>query len=452
MSSSLLSFLSPAKIEEKLPDNVMPKSVSSGSIVQYRNRVRYIPTSGATYTVPSGSKIIQFRITGNDSLDLSTAALHFKFAVAGTTTPTGTLVQEGIFSIIQRVRVALNSVIVEDTDNCHIAAHTRVLNTMPRQIYESAQGQYLGLYKRARYGVNTVYPPTLTNIIQQVSGFYNSGNGESNGASFVIPLSLLASSMGMETFLPLRNVGSLELTFFLEDPGTCLYAVGGVTGGAYTLSDVSLEVDAVQLAAPVVAMMDRLASDVSETGGIVMPTSSTVLQSINYGSGAGQKSVSISRGTTALTSLCLAKRLQSQLGTSGNQSLSSFQPFAQTSIQIRIGSQLYPTTRSDTFARQLSETSHAYGEYNNVQGSGGLVTRSNYETNDNDQGGFTYAYNFRRVLTESLGIDGLNTIQAGSIIQVDLTDNPNAAAVMTAVLESLRYIELKGSSVNVTGL
>jgi hypothetical protein len=62
MSSSLLSFLSPAKIEEKLPENVMPKSVSSGSIVQYRNRVRYIPTSGAQYTVPGGSKIIQFRI------------------------------------------------------------------------------------------------------------------------------------------------------------------------------------------------------------------------------------------------------------------------------------------------------------------------------------------------------------------------------------------------------
>jgi hypothetical protein len=64
MSSSLLSFLSPAKIEEKLPEGVLPKSVSAGSIVTFRNRVRYLPTSGTQYVVPGGSQIVQFRITG----------------------------------------------------------------------------------------------------------------------------------------------------------------------------------------------------------------------------------------------------------------------------------------------------------------------------------------------------------------------------------------------------
>ena len=378
---------------------MMPKSVSSGSIVQYRNRVRYIPTSGAQYVVPGGSKIVQFRITGNDYLDLSTACLHFVFD-NNSTSPVNALVQEGIFSIIQRVRVALNSVIVQDVDNAHVVAHTKVLNTMPRQVYESAQGQYLGLYKRARFakGVVPAYPPTLAGIIQTISGYYNSGQAETSGSSFYIPLSLIASSMGMSTFLPLRNVGSLELTFFLEDPSTCLYGAGGVTGGAYQISDVSIEVDAVQLASPVVAMMDRLAADVSETGGIVLPCSVDVTQNINYAAagGTGQRSVSISRGTTALTSLCLAKRLQSQVGTSANQSLSSFQPFTQTRSQIRLGSRLYPTTATDTLARAFTETAHAYGMLNN-QYAGGLVTRADYETNDNDQGGFTYAYNFRRV-------------------------------------------------------
>ena len=55
-------------------------------------------------------------------------------------------------------------------------------------------------------------------------------------------------------------------------------------------------------------------------------------------------------------------------------------------------------------------------------------------------------------LTEELGLDGENSIQSGSIIQYDLTDNPTGAAVLTAIIESLRYIELKGSAVNVTGL
>jgi hypothetical protein len=56
------------------------------------------------------------------------------------------------------------------------------------------------------------------------------------------------------------------------------------------------------------------------------------------------------------------------------------------------------------------------------------------------------------VLSEELGLDGENSIQAGSIIQYDVTDDPTGAAVITAVIESLRYIELKGSAVNVTGL
>lgn len=447
MSASLLSFLSPAAIEEKIPKGALPQSVKAASIVSYRNRVRYIPTSGAQYAVPTGSKIIQWRLTGNDFLDLPTAALHFKFA-----TSAGSLVQEGIFSLIQRVRVAMNSVIVQDTDNAHVVAHTKVLNTMPRQVYQSADGEYLGLYKRSQV-LGATAPPTLATITQTISGYYKGTDAEgSQGSSFVIPLSLIASSMGLQTFLPLRNIGNLEITLFLEDPSVCLYGYGGTTvsNGAYTLSDVSLEVDAVQLESTVTSLMDRLASDVSDTGGVNLPVTVDVTQNINY-SGSGQKSISISRGTTALTALCMAKRLQSQVGTSANQSLSSFQCFGQTRSQIRLGSRLYPTTATDSLARAFSETRHAYGMYNNMV-SGGLVTRRNYENNDNDQGAFTYAYNFRRVQNEELDMDGENSIQSGSIIIADITDDPSGAVTLTAVLESLRYVQLKGSAVQVTGL
>jgi hypothetical protein len=99
----------------------------------------------------------------------------------------------------------------------------------------------------------------------------------------------------------------------------------------------------------------------------------------------------------------------------------------------------------------FTETRHAYGMLNN-QFSGGLVSRATYETNDNDQAAFTYAYNFRRVLTEELGLDGENSIQSGSIIQADITDAPAGAVTLTAIIESLRYVELKGSAVNVVGL
>lgn len=458
MSASLLSFLSPSKIEEKLPEGVLPSSVSSGSVVTFRSRSRYLPTSGTSYTAPTGSKIVQFRITGNDYLDMSTAVLHFRLQINSPTAPR-VLIQEGIYSIIQRCRAALNSVIVQDTDNAHVAANIKVLNTMPRQVYDSAVGQYMGLYKKSRDpDVAGTFGASANQIATQVSGYYNSSaaTDTSNGCSFYVPLSLICTSIGgMSTFLPLRNVGNLELTFFLEDPSTCFFNPSGASmaGASYTLNDVSIEVDTVQLAAPIVQLYDRLSADTSETGGIVIPVTTDVVQSINYSAGsAGQRSVSISRGTTALTQIAIAKRDQAEVGTADDLALSSFQCFAQTRAQFRLGSRLYPTSASDSMARMFTETAHAYGNLNNLY-AGGLVNRLEYETNDVDQGAFTYAYNFRRVLTEELGLDGENSIQSGSIVIYDFTDAPAAATVvLTALIESLRYIELKGSAVNVAGL
>jgi SepF-like predicted cell division protein (DUF552 family) len=99
----------------------------------------------------------------------------------------------------------------------------------------------------------------------------------------------------------------------------------------------------------------------------------------------------------------------------------------------------------------FSETRHAYGMFNSMN-SGGLVTRQNYENNDNDQGAFTYCYNFRRTQNDEMDLDGENSIQAGSIIIADITDAPAGNVTLTAVIESLRYIQLKGSAVQVTGL
>jgi hypothetical protein len=345
-------------------------------------------------------------------------------------------------------------VIVQDTDNVNVAANVAVLNTMPRQVYDSGDGQYLGLYKKSLVlGSTTISPASSIANMEVVSGYYTGKETEANGSSFYIPLSLICPAIGaMGSFLPLRNVGNFELTLFLEQPDNCFYApsVSPSLGGSYILSDVSLEVDAVQLAAPVVQLYDRMAADVSETGGVVLPVTVNVVQNINY-TGSGQKSISISRGTTALTQLSIVKRNQGDLGDSTKQVLSTYFCFGQTRSQVRLGSRLYPTTATDSLTRAYTETRHAFGMLNNsVQG--GLHTRETYEADPVDQASFCYAYNFRRVTTESLGLDGENSIQSGSIIQYDLQDSPAGAVTLTAIIESLRYIELKGSAVNVTGL
>ena len=469
--SSLLSFLSPQRIEETLPAGVIPGSVKSGSVVQFRSRSRYLPTSGTQYSVPGGSQIAQFRITGNDYLDMRTAQIHFRLDItAPVVGASGCIIQEGIYSVISRVRAALNSVIVQDTDQVHVSANVKVINTMPRHLYESADGQYLGLYKKAQAGdIVPAYPADLEEIYETISGFYtgNATTDSQNGSAFSIPLSLICPSLGaMETLLPLRNVGNFELTLFFESPSNCFFnpADGSLGSAAYTISDLTLEVDTLQLASPIVQLYDRLAADTSETGGIVLPVTVEVVQNINYGKGSGSKSVSISRGTTALTQVTVVKRTSPyvpQGQTSGventTQYLSTFNAFNQTRAQFRLGARLYPQTASDSMARFYTETRHAFGQLNNMNG-GGLHTRFNYENAVESQSSFTYAYNFRKVLTEMLALDGENSIASGSIIQYDFSDDTSGLpaavtnAVITAIIESLRYVELKGSSVNVTGL
>jgi hypothetical protein len=261
-------------------------------------------------------------------------------------------------------------------------------------------------------------------------------------------------------------VGNFELTLFFETPNNCFFnpADGSLGSASYTISDLTLEVDTLQLASPIVQLYDRLASDTSETGGVVLPVVVEVVQNINYGKGTGQKSVSISRGTTALTQVSVVKRSAPYVAsgdTSGientSQYLSTFNSFGQSRAQFRLGARLYPQTASDSMARFYTETRHAFGQLNNMQG-GGLHTRFSYENEVANQSSFTYAYNFRRVLTEMLALDGENSIASGSIIQYDFTDDTSGLpaevtnAVLTAIIESLRYVELKGSAVNVTGL
>jgi hypothetical protein len=469
--ASLLSFLSPQRIEETLPAGVIPQSVKSGSVVQFRSRSRYLPTSGTQYSIPGGSQIAQFRITGNDYLDMRTAQVHLRVDITSPVVgASGCIIQEGIYSVINRVRCALNSVIVQDTDQAHVSANVKVLNTMPKHLYETGDGQYLGLYKKATTGdIVPSYPPNLEEIYETISGFYT-GDADvdsQNGSAFSIPLSLICPSLGaMETLLPLRNVGNFELTLFFESPANCFYnpADGSLGSASYTISDLTLEVDTLQLASPIVQLYDRLASDTSETGGVVLPVSVEVVQNINYGKGSGSKSVSISRGTTALTQVSIVKRTSPYVpagDTSGventTQYLSTFASFGQSRAQFRLGARLYPQTASDSMARFYTETRHAFGMLNNMQG-GGLHTRFSYENEVANQSSFTYAYNFRRVLTEALALDGENSIASGSIIQYDFSDDTSGLpaevtnAVLTAIIESLRYIELKGSAVNVTGL
>ena len=475
MSSALLSFLPTSAIQERVPERVMPKAVSSASVVTGRNKTRYNAISGQTYS-SNGQTIITWRITDTQAfLDLSTAYIHFRLSgLTGDTVP-----DDLASSVFDRCRVSVNGVLVEDVTDVNVKATADMYAGGSRDFYDSAHGQYAGSWKWANnaYG----FQSTGNGVDYRSSVFsqevIQGGNyaADSTGVSFAVPLSFLTGVAKMSQYFPLRLMGNLEIVLFLATGDTACWSKGGAGTTAFTLQDVTLDVDTLTLAPVVVAAYDKLASADSSEGGVVMPVDVITTNRINYSSGAGSKTLQVSRGTTQLLGITLVKRDSNDLADKTKLSLSSFEPFGPVSYQTQIGAVLFPSFKDDSFSRMWASTSKAYGKYAN-QISSGLITRDHYQDDtpiqsataaypsvlvaaaDTDHllGQHIYALTYEQELYESVDLQGISTLASGSVIQVQVEDSPAAngcagTPVANVFIRSRRYIQLANQSVQVIG-
>lgn len=472
MSSALLSFLPTSAIQERVPDRVMPKAVSSASVVTGRNKTRYTPISGQTYT-SNGQTIITWRITDTQSfLDLATAYVHFRLSgLTGDSVP-----DDMISSLFDRCRVSVNGVLVEDVTDVNVKAVTDLYAGASREFYDSAHGQYAGAWKWAQESLGG--DSTGASVAERAVTYQalNIGGGaygaDATGQSFAVPLSFLTGVAKMSQYFPLRLMGNLEIVLFLAQGDTACWSSGGAGTTAFTLQDVTLDVDALTLAPVVVSAYDKLASADSSEGGIVLPVDVTTTNRINYSGGSGVKTLQVSRGTTQLLGLTLVKRDSNDLSDKTKLSLSSFEPFGAVSYQTQIGAILFPSFKDDSFARMWCSTAKAYGKFAN-QISAGIINRDRYQSDvpvvslaagvptldantDHLQGQHIYALTYEQELYESVDLQGISTLASGSVIQVQVEDSPTAngcvgSPVANVFIRSRRYIQLANQSVQVVG-
>lgn len=465
MSSSLLSFLPTAAIQERIPEKVMPKPVSSASVVTGRNKTRYTPISGQTYA-SNGNTIITWRITDTQAfLDLASAFVHFRLAapLGGDSVP-----DDLISSLFQRCRVSVNGVLVEDSTDINVKSIVDMYSTGTRDFYRSAHGEFAGAWKwdTEGYGGGAI---TSADVDARAGAYATQiGAGAQTGAdttgvSFYCPLGWLTGLARMGQYFPLRLMGNLEIVLFLEQGTTALYSPAGAGGQTYSLSDVTLEVDTLTLAPVVVSAYDKLASADSSEGGVVMPVDVNTTNRINYSGGTGVKTLQVSRGTTQLLSLAVVKRDSNDLTAIAKPKLSTFLPFGAVSYQTQIGAVLFPSFKDDSFARMWTTTAKCWGKLAN-QFSAGLVSRQKYSDDTPGADANTvhklnqhiYAISYEQEAYENVDLQGISTLASGSVIQVNIEDSPTASGcagspVANVFIRSRRYIQLANQSVQVIG-
>jgi len=109
-------------------------------------------------------------------------------------------------------------------------------------------GSFAG-YWSANPGLNTAgttYPPTSYAVGDVSGGLVSASVRCKAGAQFAWPLSLASKFFATKQYLPLSQCGELVVQLLCDTNANALYQRAGATDGAYTLTNIFLEVDMIQ--------------------------------------------------------------------------------------------------------------------------------------------------------------------------------------------------------------
>jgi len=542
MSSALSSPFMSEHIAEVVPDVAkVAGKLSQSSVITGRRRVRLVPQSGQNYGSANSASVINILIQdGQAYADLLSAVVSFNLTTGGTATassgvgsyPTATnavVNDDGAWSVFRRSLISVNSTLMDDTDFLAKKVNAEIYATASQNWYNSV-GSWCGLWK---YNTNTMYP--ITPGVEVSASKYNVSAripvqsakvqsvvaGNSTGSTYLagqnkyaVPLSLLTSFFRNDTLFPSRNAGQLYVQLNLASALEALYtSTGSAQNPQFTISNLTLELDFVDLHPTYLSMMDDLIESASGSGvqwkfdahmtatqslgssiaggiaGIGLPGSN------DAGGGGGQQSIIVSKASQNMRSLQVVVQPVAKLSSGNWFPQSTFANPGFVDIQYRIGSLYFPAFTAVGEQRAYFDLQNAFGSPESVDKSG-LVDNTNYyltswttglvSSNNNgkpmsgtvanpqlqittntaglpyltDQSPkwadmWMYAYCFDRLKHATLNgidLDGINTLtSAGSQMVVQINCNPVELSQMTAFVRFSRILVLKNGATQVVG-
>jgi len=526
-------------IAEVVPDVVkVAGKLSMSSVITGRRRVRLVPQSGQNYTSGASSGVINILIQdGQAYADLLSACVSFNLTTYDSTAanqnasgsaPTATTTaihDDGAYSVFRRCLISVNSTLMDDIDNLPKKVNAEIYPTVSQAWYNTC-GSFLGLWKHstsaltpaALTGANTDgfiskydVPSKAVQWAKKVQGSGNATSAATAGAPFApgqnqfsVPLSLLTSFFRNDTLFPSRNAGQLYVQLNLAsavEAMLCSYTGGAAPNApnpSYAISNLTLELDFVDLHPTYLSLMDDLIEAPSGSG-VNWAFDAHLVSSQSIGTQAGQKSVIVSKASQNMRSLQVVAQPSSALASTAWLSQSTFQNPGVQDIQYRIGSLYYPAFTAVGEHRMFMDLQNSFGSPESTDKSG-IIDANNYYSNTPDTfysatagGGvlvvqgtgaatsipvpnqnnlgtlvaskiprsawcdaFSYGYCFDRLKHASfhgVELDGINTLtSAGSQMVVQINCNPGAAdTTLTSIVRFTRVLHLGGGATSVIG-
>lgn len=450
-------------IEEVVPAAAEVKSVKRSSLLTGRRRVRISPQSSTTVTP---GQISQFVISDSVGLlDVNSMVLSYR---AGIRTSTG---NDACFddgpSVWRRIQTSINSQLLDDVDNAHRAANMFVYASADKSAYDgplsfanfwkhnpnlnnanvaaNRQGAALAAY-RAQMGV------TIASV------------GTTVTRDFAIPLGLLTPALRGTQYWPLFCMGEMVIQLTSASVGE---AVWGALATDYTISDLQLEFDVITPSELYSSLLQDLVQKQGEEGLVIPIDSMLVSQGVSLPPAAADSTIVVSRATNNLRQAICAFVPTASMGALTYPDVSTFPKGGCSSVQFRLGANVYPNNPANTDPRIFWMTQMAFGETTNDRG--GIINFRTFGTTTSVAGAvstgstgndpfcdtFIFGYGFDNYKGSKLDMDGASVLgQSGSqlIIQVR-TDNSAATDALTPTicLVATRYIHLKHGALRIIG-
>jgi hypothetical protein len=400
--------------------------MTMSSVLTGRRRVRLVPQSGQNYNSGASSGVVNILIAdGQAYADLLSACLSFQVTVFDSANPVAVAappnpptellactLDDGAYSVFRRALVSVNSTLCDDIDFLPKKVNAEIYPTVSQAWYNNV-GSFLGLWK---HNTNTVKPATAGDVINGTADVLISKydvpskvienakkqQGQGTGAStastaspafqpgqnqYSIPVSLLSSFFRNDTLFPSRNAGQLYLQLSLASAVEAMLCAGTNTPvPTYAISNLSLELDFVDLSPIYLSLMDDLIEEPSGSG-VNWAFDAHLVSSQSIGAAsAGPKSVIISKASQNMRNLQIIAQPSSAFASPRWLSQSTFPNPGAVDIQYRIGSLYYPSFPAIGEHRMFMDLQSSFGSPESVDKSG-IIDTTNYYTSTPDSFG-----------------------------------------------------------------
>jgi len=440
---------------EAVPDSAKIPSISSSSLVQGRNTVKFTPSNGKSFK-PNQQAIIRLNAAQEYLAPTSTAlVMDIKVNVPAGAADAGRCCFDDLhLSILDRFRLTIGGVLVDEVFEC--GKTTTALNSMTvsPEHYDGAQNVLMKSWKHCIHDTNVRGDAALPVVAAAVArksryttnGVWQRGRdallSDETNVRIVIPMSYLSSVCRSHKFFPLRNVGNMEFAFQFASPQTALVnpfaALGDAqdipVGMTYEVSDIYMTADLVNLNSEYVGMMDRLL----QGEGMTLPLDKyTVLTAQNaISTQSSKKQFTYSFGAPVVKSCVFWKQLESQQNSFNNFSSSGFVNNNQKSFRLRVGSKYLPQYDSIQSNEELYWTTQkALGMAGNIGEQVGLGNYKSFSSNSPATGTCIFMFSFEKN-SESADVvlDGIDA-RSTSLFVAEIEDSlPAGTAPDTEIL------------------